>query len=229
MTTNPTASAFAAHPDHEISCWALEPLPCISITSGRRVFPSYFGGTCRMYDRAMPLLWIINVLLPGFNVLVVQGPCAAPVSVMAASAASPPASDTAPASWVPPVPDDAPLVSIDPLVAGTPVPAVSPVAPVAPPVPPVVAGTPVPGALPVAPPTLPLLPLVAPITGFWPCPPDPHAAPHTVIINPIANVDWHVPFMTGLLHVPYCSPGDRLAAGFQRSADLAGCDQVAMP
>src|SRR5260370_7505465 len=114
MTTNRIGSVFAAHPDHEIPCWALEPLPCISITSGRRVFPSYFGGTCRMYDRAMPLLWIINVLLPGFNVLVVQGPCAAPVSLMAASAASPPASDTAPPSCVPPVPYDPPPSPLHP-------------------------------------------------------------------------------------------------------------------
>src|SRR5258708_28613650 len=113
-----------------------------------------------MYVGVMPLLWIINVLLPGFNVLVMQGPCPASVSVMVASGALLAASDTGRASWVPPVPDDAPLVPIDPLVAGTPVPAVSPVAPVAPPV---VAGTPVPRALPVPPPTLPLLPLVASI------------------------------------------------------------------
>src|SRR5260370_4222771 len=101
----------------------------MSITSGRRVVPSYFGGTCRMYDRIMPPLCIINVVLPGFNVPAAHGPCT--IGVVASAA-----SDTAPASSVPPVPDDAPLVSIDPLAPGTPVPAALPVVPVAPATPP---------------------------------------------------------------------------------------------
>src|SRR5258708_38545690 len=98
----------------------------MSITSGRRVVPSYFGGTCRMYDRILPPLCIINVVLPGLRVPAAHGPC---TIGGVASAAALPASDSAPASSVPPVPDEAPLVSIDPLVPGTPVPAALPVAP----------------------------------------------------------------------------------------------------
>jgi hypothetical protein len=66
-----------------------------------------------MYDRACPPLWIITVLLPGFNVLPVQGPCAI---AAVASAAWPPVSGNPPASWLPPLLGNVASAFIDPLV-----------------------------------------------------------------------------------------------------------------
>src|SRR5713101_9079608 len=132
--TIPTASDFASHPDPVISPWPVPPLPCMSITSGMRVFPSYFGGKCRIYDRAAPPLWIITVVLPGFRVPAVQTPCAAskgavPLSVAgAAPAAEPP----------PPVADPASIAPASPPTLMPPTPA--PPLPVLPPEPPLPIG-----------------------------------------------------------------------------------------
>jgi hypothetical protein len=107
-----------------------------------------------MYIRMAPPLWIVTVVLPGFNVPAVHGPCAIGI---VASTVLPPVSADAPPSSVPPVPDEAPLVPTDPPVAGTPVSAALPVAPVAPATPP---------ALP--PVAVPLMSGPAELVPLWP-------------------------------------------------------------
>src|SRR6266478_8305246 len=92
----------------------------MSTTSGRRILPSYIGGTCTMYVRVAPPEGIISVLLPGFSVPAVHAGCAAsgedtaPLSLAGGtSTAAPPLPVDAP-----PLPVDAPPLPEPPLPAG---------------------------------------------------------------------------------------------------------------